>query len=183
MVGIPNNRRTLYTKKVIREEFLQILQTKELAKITVKEICEAADINRGTFYKYYTDPYDLFQKIESDLLEDIMGNIKIQEKELDSWLVNILVILSENKDASNIILSSKNESRLIGSMLSRVKPEALENFALIFDDTSPDKLDLYFTYFVDGTIGLIEHWLKNYSYIEPKEIASMIMTILSTKIK
>ncbi|MBP1046082.1 TetR/AcrR family transcriptional regulator [Enterococcus sp. BWM-S5] len=183
MVGIPNNRRTLYTKKVIREEFLQILQTKELARITVKEICEAADINRGTFYKYYTDPYDLFQKIESDLLEDIMGNIKIQEKELDSWLVNILIILSENKDASNIILSSKSESRLISSMLSRVKPEALENFALIFEDSSPDKLDLYFTYFVDGTIGLIENWLKNYSYIEPKEIASMILTILSTKIK
>ncbi|WP_086350718.1 TetR/AcrR family transcriptional regulator [Candidatus Enterococcus clewellii] len=183
MVGTPNNRRTLYTKKVIREEFLQILQSKELAKITVKEICEAADINRGTFYKHYTDPYDLFQRIEDDLIEDIMGNIRIQENALDSWLVNILMILSENKDASTIILSSKSDSRLIGSMLSKVKPEALENFALIFGDSSPDKLELYFTYFVDGTIGLIENWLKNYSYLEPKEVATMILTILSTKIQ
>lgn len=183
MVGTPNNRRTLYTKKVIREEFLQILQSKELAKITVKEICEAADINRGTFYKHYTDPYNLFQRIEDDLIKDILGNIRIQENALDSWLVNILEILSENKDASTIILSSKRDSRLISSMLSKVKPEAMANFSLIFSDSSPDKLELYFTYFVDGTIGLIENWLKNYSYLEPKEVATMISTIFSTKIQ
>lgn len=183
MVGTPNNRRTLYTKKVIREEFLQILQSKELSKITVKEICEAADINRGTFYKHYTDPYDLFQRIEDDLIHDIMGNIRIQENALDSWLIDILTILSKNKDASTIILSSKSDSRLISSMLSKVKPEALESFALIFGDSSPDKLELYFTYFVDGTVGLIVNWLKKYSYLTPKEVAAMILNIFSTTIQ
>ncbi|MGC6768220.1 TetR/AcrR family transcriptional regulator [Enterococcus sp. LJL51] len=183
MAGTPNNRRTLYTKKVIRKEFLALLQTKDLSRITVKEICEQADVNRGTFYKYYSDPYDLFQQIENNLIEEIMSSIQINEKALDSWLVTILTILSENKDAVRIILSGKNESRLLSSILERVRPQAFEQFRHIFADSSPDRLDLYFTYFVDGTIGLIENWLKRYSYLTPEETCTMILTLFSTKIQ
>lgn len=183
MAGTKNNRRTLYTKRVIREEFLALLQVKPLAKITVKEICVAADINRGTFYNYYTDPYDLFQKIEEDLIQEVLSTIKINERALDTWLVKILTVLVENKDVSTIILSSRNDSKLLSSVLERVKPQSLENFTHIFEDTSDDNLDLYFTYFVEGTIGLIEKWLKHYSHLSPDEVSRMIVSILSTRIE
>ncbi|MBU9919010.1 MAG: TetR/AcrR family transcriptional regulator, partial [Fusobacteriaceae bacterium] len=46
-----------YTKKKIREEFIKILNERPLNKITVKDIASACEINRNTFYYYYTDVY------------------------------------------------------------------------------------------------------------------------------
>ena len=51
--------RVRYTKMVIKQCFFRLIRQKSISKITVKEICEFAQINRSTFYKYYADPYDL----------------------------------------------------------------------------------------------------------------------------
>ena len=53
----------------IREALLDLLQTKHLNEITVKELCEKADINRATFYRNYLDIYDLYEKMEQELVD------------------------------------------------------------------------------------------------------------------
>ena len=55
-------------EKVIRRAFQELLLEKEYRKITIKEIAERADINRGTFYKYYKDTAALLEEIEGSLL-------------------------------------------------------------------------------------------------------------------
>ena len=62
--------RTRFTKKVIVEAFLSLLREKPLSKITVKEVCEIADINRSTFYKYYLDCFDLVEQLEQEALRE-----------------------------------------------------------------------------------------------------------------
>lgn len=57
------DRRTRYSKKVIRDALFELMREKDLHKITVKELCDKADVNRSTFYAYYTDIYDLHRKI------------------------------------------------------------------------------------------------------------------------
>ena len=51
------DRRTKYTKSVIRQALFDLLKEKPLNKITVTDICKMADINRSTFYSYYEDVY------------------------------------------------------------------------------------------------------------------------------
>lgn len=63
------NRRSAYSRKVIKESFIELLARKPLSKIGVKEICEKADVNRCTFYAYYKDIYDLHDKIMDEFLE------------------------------------------------------------------------------------------------------------------
>lgn len=53
------DRRVRYTKQAIRDGFLRLLAEKPIEKISVTEICREADINRGTFYAHYSDPYEL----------------------------------------------------------------------------------------------------------------------------
>ena len=52
MAGIKGNRRILYTKKIIKESLLKLLENKEIHQVTVTDICKDADINRGTFYTH-----------------------------------------------------------------------------------------------------------------------------------
>lgn len=97
---INENRRTSrYTVHMIQNVFLELLKEKPVAKITVKEICEHAEINRSTFYKHYQDVYDLMEKLENEAVEAF-------EKLLDSYvqnetvpaLVTLLTSLRENRE-------------------------------------------------------------------------------------
>ena len=62
---------TEQTKANLRTAFWSLYKEKAIEKITIKEITDAAGYNRGTFYLYYKDVYDLFNKIEEELLEEI----------------------------------------------------------------------------------------------------------------
>jgi len=53
------DRRTLYTKSVVKRSLLELMQVKPISKISVSEICKKADINRNTFYHYYYGPENL----------------------------------------------------------------------------------------------------------------------------
>jgi len=59
--------RVRYTKNVIQESFFKLIKEKPINKITVKSICDLSEINRATFYKYYTDPFDLMKKSRANL--------------------------------------------------------------------------------------------------------------------
>ena len=58
------DRRVKYTKQAIRDSFLKLLSEKPIEKISVTEICREAEINRGTFYSHYTNPYDLSERAD-----------------------------------------------------------------------------------------------------------------------
>ena len=63
--------RVRYTKSIIRESFFACLNKKGALKdVTVTEVCELAEINRTTFYKYYKDCFDLVEQIESELTQE-----------------------------------------------------------------------------------------------------------------
>ena len=65
-----SDHRIRVTKMLIRRAFTEILRNKPIQSISVKELCETAGINRGTFYSHYTDIYDLMKKMEEEMLED-----------------------------------------------------------------------------------------------------------------
>ena len=58
------------TKKLIRQGLVELAKTKRLNKITVKELTDYIEINRGTFYLHYKDVYDLVDALENELYND-----------------------------------------------------------------------------------------------------------------
>lgn len=64
------DRRIRYTKQVIKETFLKMLEKNSFAKITVTELCRMAEINRGTFYLHYYDINDVLDDVFNDILSD-----------------------------------------------------------------------------------------------------------------
>ena len=75
------NRSVRNTKKRLQEALLTLLQKKPINQITVKELTELADVNRGTFYFHYTDVYDMLHKTEDRFFNDF--NDVLNGKELN----------------------------------------------------------------------------------------------------
>lgn len=63
------------TKQSIREAFIELRSDKALERVTIKELCELAKINKSTFYAHYADIYDLSEQIESEIILDIIKGI------------------------------------------------------------------------------------------------------------
>ncbi len=70
--------RVVKTEKIIREAFLKLREEQPLEKIKVKDICDQAMINKSTFYKHYTDVFDLSDCLENEF---ISGLIEIEEQD------------------------------------------------------------------------------------------------------
>lgn len=95
--------RVRYTKMVIKQCFFRLIRQKSISKITVKEICEFAQINRSTFYKYYADPYDLLEKLEEEAILGITQMIdEYPQKGLRPVLVTILRAIYSNRDFQDL---------------------------------------------------------------------------------
>lgn len=72
MAAQKEDRRIRRTKRLLRQALAELMNEKEFKDITVKEITDRADLNRGTFYFHYTDTYDLKEKIEDELVGDFV---------------------------------------------------------------------------------------------------------------
>ncbi len=100
-----------YTKKKIREEFIKILNERPLNKITVKDIASACEINRNTFYYYYTDVYALL----SELFQTELQIVTDEYNDTFSWEESFIVATKfalENKIAINHVYNSIQREEL-----------------------------------------------------------------------
>ena len=100
-----------YTKKKIREEFIKILNERPLNKITVKDIALACEINRNTFYYYYTDVYALL----SELFQTELQTVIDEYNDTFSWEESFTVATKfalENKIAINHVYNSMQREEL-----------------------------------------------------------------------
>lgn len=69
------DRRTIYTRRVIKEAYAETFKNTPVDKITVAQICKSADINRSTFYLHYSDITQLHLEIEDDIYKSIVSYI------------------------------------------------------------------------------------------------------------
>ncbi len=67
------------TKRSITNAFLQLRKTKELERITIKELTELAEISKATFYLHYKDIYDLSASLQNETIQMILSGLSHPE--------------------------------------------------------------------------------------------------------
>lgn len=104
--------RVVYTKTGVRGAFVELLRTRPLAQIRVREICAIAGISRATFYRHYDGVEGLLDAIEDEFIEQIEGALReASEENIHDTLVLILAAFEENADVFSE-LSSRNADPL-----------------------------------------------------------------------
>lgn len=172
--------RVRYTKMIIRVNFVSLLKQKPLKKITVKEICEMAEINRTTFYKYYTDAFDLFYKIEEELL---LGLQAVMQHSLDDGLHKTLVtILEKIKEDSNLYipLFSENGDTSFPIKIFRTCFMALaESISQQFPKMNKTQRDWIYAYVMQGAGGILNDWIAGGMKESPSKVADFTEHLIS----
>lgn len=61
------------TEKRIEDSLLQLMKEQTFETISIRQLIDLAEVNRSTFYRHYLDKYDLLEKIENRLLDDLQA--------------------------------------------------------------------------------------------------------------
>ena len=119
------------TRKNIRDAFIELRSRKPIEKITVKELAEAAFINKATFYQHYEDLYDLSESMEDELIDNIIGSIPHPDTLLDDpeqATLEIFGAFSSQTLLLDILFSGSRRSVLIGKLESRIRDLMLRKY-------------------------------------------------------
>ncbi len=179
-----NDQRTRLTKMLIRKALTSLLSQKPIQSISVKELCDHAGINRGTFYAHYTDIYDLLQKIEDEMMHDFQEALLPLLQENDENLTPIKITagifncLKENADLCVVTLGPYGDKKFATRLLNVGREKCLECYPKQFGEASSKQIEYYYAFVSSGCIGLLEKWLNDGMTTSAEEIAQVAEDIM-----
>jgi len=158
------DRRVKYTKQVIKESFLRLLQKKDITKISVMELCKECDINRATFYRYYVDIFDLFGKLKDEFILEVRESYKQYDYntyKLHDYILALLKTCLNNKEFVKLLFNDKNGIVLFNEILEDAYQICKYKWQNIFPRVSDDIQEYTTTYIFNGTLGVVNYWVQN----------------------
>lgn len=168
------DRRIERTKRNIREAFTSLLMEKDLSNITVKEISERADINRKTFYMYFSNIDDIVDDMEKNLVDKfikVINGFTFSDPSFDpyAFFESLNSVISENIE----LYRRLNAIGMLPGLISHVKDIMIDIFMqqynLNYSDNS-ERYTLYAEYAASGILSMYAKWFSMNSDITLEEL-------------
>ncbi len=175
------DRRVQMTRRLFKDSFLTLLHQKNIAKITVKDICAGADINRATFYAHYADVYDLLHKMEDELAENICAIFKLDHTpSLDLTLSSCQTLLEHiqaHEEFCMIIINMSGDTYFQERLMALIDQPTIGLLVQTLH-ISEEKARLYLVYQFAGYFAIIREWIAS-GMTQPIAAMAELMTELS----
>ncbi|MBR1920063.1 MAG: TetR/AcrR family transcriptional regulator C-terminal domain-containing protein [Spirochaetales bacterium] len=172
------NRRITQTKRYIQESLILLMESKSIYKISIKELCDRAGINRSTFYNHYKSQIEVFDELEKDYLDSINELYRTEKMGLNPGeaIVELLKYMEKNLAVSRLLLGNKVDPEFFSKLKKITKCqdaiEAMRRFvpAEEFDETA--------NFCLAGCYAILREWInKKENRKSPEEIARLISTL------
>lgn len=175
------DRRVIRTKKAIRNAFAQLLSVKELDDITVKDIAELADINRKTFYSYYSGVHMILEETENEIVEDFEAAIRdlppdklVREPYL--LFSRLSAIINADIDFYEPLMKVDRSSRLIAKVSEMLKQKLRESYAA-FSRVGEETFNIMVDFTFSGLFSVYQSWFNSERRQSIGEISHTLSTL------
>ena len=156
------DKRVMKTRKAIHSAMTTLLAKKPIEEITVTELSEAAEINRKTFYNYYSSVYMVAEEMEDEIVERFEETLR--KIDFDTLLkdpvttFNTLArLITSDLDFYENILTNRNQISFLQKIITSLKQRIR---VLYFSSGSPDSdlNDYMLEYIVSGLVSVYQKW-------------------------
>ena len=183
MKGQKEDRRTRITKLAIKESLIELMQEYPISKISVTMICDAADINRSTFYAHYADPYDLLNQIQREVIDGIKEHVfsilfMEQTESAVTVIVQVLEYVKANAALFKALLSGNGDTSFQNELMYLVQDKMIQEIRE--DRRLEPRITKYIEIFaVSSAQSILYKWLSD-GCIDETTRMSEIITVLLT---
>ncbi|MDR0399647.1 MAG: TetR/AcrR family transcriptional regulator [Treponema sp.] len=180
------DRRVRRTLDQVRRALISLLMEKDLKDITVRELTELADINRGTFYLHYRDIPEVFSRIEDEVVEDFSQYIETYKSRpallrMPS-LGDLIRYIAMNEEICRALLRSR-DSGFIARIIDLSRPRSKEEFRQHYRHWDEELRDYYFDFICWGSIAILRRWLESGMRESAEQITLAMEKMISTCIE
>ncbi|GKX65277.1 TetR/AcrR family transcriptional regulator [Inconstantimicrobium mannanitabidum] len=173
------------SRKLIRQAFIELIQEKDIEKITVTDIITRADINRGTFYAHYQD----IQAVMEQIIDELISKLKefLSEFHYKNFFKNPLPLLlkisnwiEEDFELYKILINTRGAEEFL-IKLNDIFVKLMETDSDIpMHIKKTSKFTIHAHFIAGGFINLYQVWLRGEMNISLEEISAELSEILST---
>ena len=171
--------RVRITKQMIKKSFIELLKTNSLNRISVTQICKEAEINRVTFYKYYHDTFDLYEKLIDELIEESSASIMIinSRKDLQKALEITLTGIYEQIERYHLLFSEHIDANHLSRSIERCmsKISSLDLPGVSVPEAQREMLRSFLSF---GGGGVLATCINEGMKQSPKEIAELLYSYI-----
>ncbi|MPN33717.1 hypothetical protein SDC9_181208 [bioreactor metagenome] len=178
-----DDRRCRKTKFAIKSALLTIMKEKPVAKISISELTELADVNRKTFYNHYADIDSVLRDLEDAFLERLFN--LIDKNNIWNGLENpapffekLFLEIQSDQPLFKLLIESGEHVHLVFNFRNRLRDmwgEQLQNRS----DLDPYLLMCFMDFIASGTVSILETWIANSEQVPFERLAQLICSIIS----
>ena len=178
-----NNQRTRLTKMLFRTALTELLESKKaIEKISIKEICETAGLNRSTFYAYYNEPKDLLKEIEDDITESTVRHLAKEAAKLENdpakIILSFLQYIKDNDRQIRVFLADSIDEEFRNTYFEQ-SLQFIKSLGVSFpENTAP----YFYAYILNGSAGIILEWIRSGYSIPAEQTAGLLLSLNSNAI-
>lgn len=159
------DRRVKFTKMLLKNSLVELMGKNPISKISVKMLCESADINRSTFYAHYTDQYGLLKQVEQEVIAELKKHITRdafikQSAQTVQSMNQILDYISKNAEVFKILLSENGNSSFQKEIMILAQEKIISD--ILSNPNIDERTSEYLQRFaVTGALSIVQKWLQD----------------------
>ena len=170
------DRRVRKTKKQLRMALTALMMERGVGDITVREIAELADVNRGTFYAHYRDVNDLLAQVEESVflrLEEISvtNRSRSGDDALFTYLTDVMTLCRDSADIYRALVIRNNDIDFQQRLLEALKSHYMRSFVEHSSSAAERDQEYFCSFAVHGMLSMTNDWMESGLRETPEEIA------------
>ena len=174
-----NNQRTRLSKILLKNALMDLLSEKgSVTKISVRELCERADLNRSTFYAHYSEPKKLLEEVEAELLDATREHLQKIGAENNigahRYLLSFLMYIKEKDKPFRTLLIDAGDPEFRSKFMQQSIIQFIENLNISFPK---DQEQYIYSYILNGSTGVIIQWMRSDYSIDENALVDLLFFI------
>ncbi|MGE7879092.1 TetR-like C-terminal domain-containing protein [Peribacillus muralis] len=182
------DRRIRKSKKNLKTSLISLMQSKDFREISITDIVEHADLNRGTFYKHYQYKEELLEEMMEDVIADLILSYREPYKHVDVFTINELTAsvikifehVAAHADIYTLVLKSNALPTLHDRICEELKKLPLEDLEDYRPNTKINKA-LASSYQAYAILGMIIEWVNTGFTYSADYMAEQLLEIITNR--
>lgn len=172
------DRRVRRTRTRLQQAMLELLQKKDARSITVRELTQRADVNRGTFYAHYKDVFDLLDQMEAELFERLSSLLSSYapedlQKGLTPLLTDVFRFVRDDPVLRLAFLDERTQDSFFRRLDQLIYQKCQEDWQGLFLPLEQQLWGCCLDFLVSGAVGLARGWMGRGFQEEPEQMAQL----------
>ncbi len=149
-----------------------------IEKISVRQLCERAELNRSTFYAHYTEPREVLAEAEEEILAETAGHIRKIGAQMKGggkdFLASFLRYIRDNDKTFRVLLVTAADPAFKSRFTQLAFLQLFEHLQVVMD---ADKQQYVYSYLLNGSLGVITQWIRSDYALAVSGIVDLLFTL------